>query len=1123
MNANHRKFSFWLYCFVCAVIAISSCPFAMGQGAVTFGTLQGDIYDKSGAVVGGAKISVISEGTGQERHVTTDLVGHFTVSQLPVGKYKVQVTKEGFHEASAKDVVLNLGAEVSLKFTLELGQVSQTVEVQAEAATVETTKTDVSSVIQETQVRELPLNQRSFTALVTQQPGLVVMTNASGNSTQTPTSVTFAQGSQISADGQVTQSMSYLVDGVNINNTGFGAPGTAAGGDIPGVEGIQEFQVLTHNYSAAYGGSAGSVVSFATRSGTNRIHGSLYEFLRNNAVDAREFFNQASEGKQNPYKRNQFGATFGGPIKKDKTFLFVNYEGLRSRLTQTNIGNVPSVCARNGGVGGNLTGCPEGQTEPYPVTDALGNPVAITPGVHSILNLYPQPNGTDFGNGIAQYIFPNYQPVRQDYGLVRFDQNISAKDTFMARYSVTDASGLNDYFLPTYVFQKSNRLQGMILKWTRTVSNNLVNTLSYGFNRSVTNAVVQPTVPIDPSAYTGNTARAVVGTISVGSATSGNTSGSVSTIGLDNWGPFKGVNNTFPLNDDVIWTKGKHTIRFGGQFVPHQWNWQKGNLNGGGWTFNNLDQLLAGDPAVLIIRQDGAVTNWGFRTKQVAWYLEDAWRVTSRFNVTLGVRHEFQVPILSEVNNRLGNVSSRSQSAPHTGAPYQNYSLKQFSPRIGLSWDPFGNGKTVVRSGFGLFYDFIPLEAVAGEISYNSPNDTLNSFFGAPLAPGYLPPIPFPNCITETFNCTANSGYPGLLTGVLDPVRAPTSAQWNLEVEHELPGKFSLSATYSGSQTWNIMRGIEGNSSLPCSVTNGVWYFGAVAGQCGTAAPGILSTAFTLYAVVFDAHANYNAGTLALNRRFSQGLSWNSSFTWAKAMSESDTNNSGAILLGNASHSENPLNRHADYSESQFSFRRRLTTNAIYELPIGRGKRFLKDANGVTNAILGGWQVSTLAEVRDGIPFSVLAGVGITNVGDTLTYPDRPNILRKNPVTGHISQYFDPLAYQLQTPGYLGTAARNSVVGPGFVDWDMSFGKVFRITENSNLQFRAEFFNIINHPNFDLPANQLYVQGQNDSVPNTCGLSATQLLSYACNPQAGLITRTVGTPREVQFALKYTF
>jgi hypothetical protein len=1127
---------------ILGLFAITGVQLAFGQGAVTTGTISGDVYDKSGAVIAGAKVVITNQDTDLKKELATDSSGHFTATSLAAGRYVVDVSKEGFKSSAIRDFTLNVGAAPNIKFNLDLGQVSETVEVQAESvAPIETTKTEVSSVIQEEQVRELPLNQRSFTALVTQQPGLVVMTNASGNSTQTPTSVAFAQGSQISSGGQVSQSMAYLVDGVNINNSGFGAPGTAAGGDIPGVEAIQEFKVLTHNYSAAYGGSAGGVVSFATRSGTNQLHGSAYEFFRNDVLDARDYFDTLPS--KPPYKRNQFGGTIGGPIVKDKTFFFVNYEGLRSRFTSTDIGNVPNLCARNSGVGGSGVGCPtdgEGNPITVPVTDALGNPVAISSGVQSVLSLYPLPNGTDFGNGIAQYIFLNPQPVRQDFGLVRFDQALTSKDSLTVRYSITDASGNNDYFLPTYVFDKYDRLQSAVAKWTRTINPNLVNTLSAAFARSYLTAIVNPAVPLPPDALTGDPARGVVGTISVGSATSGNTSGAISTIGLDNWGPFREGKNIFPVNDDVIYTKGKHTLRFGGQFTPYQWNWSKGNLIGGGWTFNNLTQLLAGDPAVLIIRVDGANPNWKYRTKQFGFYGEDAWRVNPKLTLTLGLRYEFQTPVLSEAHNptRIGNTRTRDQGLPTPGQPYHNYTTHQFAPRIGIAYDPFGDGKTVIRTGFGLFYDMIPLEAVAGEISYNDPNPTLNTFFGAPNAPGFLPQIPFPSCSAPAsgfpVGCTANSGYPGLLTGVLEPVRAPTSAQWNLQFERELPWNLKAAFTYTGSQTWNIMRGIEGNSNLPCpasvsSPTGQRPFFGpytdsegTVHPNCGTAAPGIAGVAFTLYAVVFDAHSNYNAGTFTLSRQFRQSLGFSSSFTWAHAISESDTNNSGAILLGNASHSENPLDRHADRSESMFSFRRRWTLNGVWELPFGRGKKYLGDSSAIEQAVLGGWQVNTLLDIRDGIPFSVLAGGGITNVGDNLTFPDRPNILRKNPVLGGVNHYFDPMAYSLQHQGYLGTAPRNSVIGPGFAQWDLSFAKNFKITERNNLEFRAEMFNAVNHPNFDLPANQLYVPG-GGGVETGCNLTPAQQAAWSCNPQAGLITKTVAIPRQIQFGLKWTF
>lgn len=1131
---GNRFASAILVAFACALLSLMSVDQAWAQGEVTSATLAGDVIDKTGAVLPGAKVTVRNQQTGLTREAVSDQSGHFVVAQLPAGTYEVSVEAAGFKKALIRDLQLNVGATETLKIPLEVGEVIESIDVSADAVpVVETTKTEVSEVIQAVQVRELPLNQRSFTALVTQQPNLVVMTNASGNTTQTPTTVAFAQGSMISANGQVSQSMAYLIDGVVINNSGFGAPGTAAGGDIPGVEAIQEFKVLTQNYSAAYGGSAGAVVSFATRSGTNEFHGSVYEFLRNNIFDARGPFDTLDldgDGLADlpPFRRNQFGATFGGPIKRDKVFFFTNYEGLRRRLTTTEIGFVPSVEARNGGVGG-TSGFPVIGPIRQPDGTYKRGPVAISPGVKAILDLFPLPNGRELGGGTAEYIFQNPQPVRQDFSVFKIDYSATAKDIITGRYWFTDAEGTNAYFLPTYEFIKDTRFQHVLLKWTRTFSSNLVGTASLGFVRSNTFAATGPTVPLRPEQYTGNPARKIVGTISVGSTTSGNTSGTLSTIGSDNWGPYRGVTNSFPFNYDMIYTRHAHTIKIGGMVNRRQWNLEKGNLIGGGYTFRSVNDFLAANPATVIILVDGASPQFGYRTTQLAWYVEDAWRVRPNLTITMGLRHEFQVPVLSEVNGKLGNVTSQQATGVTVGQPWDNYSLTQFQPRLGIAYDPFNDAKTIIRTGIGLFNDFIPLEATMGEITYNDPEPTLNTFFGEPLAPdlNILPVLEFPACQA----CTVKTGYPGLLTGVFN-VDSPSALQWYFQIERELPGRLKFTATYNGLRAYHIMRGIEGNHNLPCGSEGGQLLFPPACTGGGTAAPGITNMAFTLYAVTFDATSNYNAVTLGLGRRFFSGFTFNTSYTLAKGISESDTNNSGAILLGQATHSQYPPDRKNDRAESMMSVRHRFIINAIYELPFGRGKPFLNNAGGVVNALLGGWSINTLGEFRSGFPFSVIAGFGITGVGDALTIPDRTDILRYNAVLGRIDRWFDPKAYVLQEPGRLGNAPRNSVRGPNFQKLDFSLVKKFQVVEDVNVEFRAEFFNVLNHPNYDLPFNQLYVgfvpqfdhvptQAELDALP--CNLTAEQAQIHSCNPQAGVISRTASAPRQIQFGLKISF
>ncbi len=1095
------------------VIALGLGPgeVIFAQGAVTTANIAGDVTDKTGAAIPGARITIRNVETGLTREASSGDQGQFVLSQLPPGRYELTVEASGFKKTVLRNVTLTVGATETVRVTLEVGEITESVDVSAEVVpVVETTRVEVSNVILPVQVRELPLNQRSFTALVTQQPGIVRMTNA------TPPTVLGAAtntGSYISAGGLMGSSVAYLIDGVNFSNGNFTAPGTAAAGDMPGVEAIQEFKVITHSFSAAYGGASGAVVSFATRSGTNELHGSAYEFVRNDIFDTRSFFDR----EKPPFRRNQFGAALGGPIRRDRAFFFTNYEGLRQRLTTTEISFVPTECARNGGLGG---------TCDFPVIGPGGRPVAISPEVKAILELYPKPNGADLGGGIAEFVFPNRQPTRQDFGLVHLTSTLSPKDQFSGRYSITDAEATAAFHFPNFEFVRTDRVQNYLLRWSRVFTPRLVNTASFSFLRSNVFAATEPTVPLRPDQFTGNPARQTIGVISVGGGTAGTVSGTLTLLGNDDASPFHLVRNNFVFNDDVVYTRGNHTLKLGGMVNRFQWNWKSAVIPGGSYTFLTLNDLLAGNPAVLIIRRDGAEASFWVRTTLWAWYVEDAWRLTSRLTLTVGLRHEFQAPILKDIRNKLGNWRRPEDTQVTVGQPYHNYSLTQFQPRIGIAYDPFGDGKTVLRAGFGVFNEFLGFEGTAqGILQWNAPEPVLNTFFGEPLAPGFLPPIPFPRCAA----CTAPTPYVGLVTGLLEPVNSPTSNQWHFEIARELPGKLNLTLTYAGSQSYHIPRKIEANHNLPCRFENGRPVF---TGGCGTAAPAVSRIAFSLYSRRFDATANYHSMSLQVARRFSGGLTFQTSYAFSKALSESDAFNSNNIIRGVAQASQYPPDRKLDRSESLFSIRHRATVNAVYEVPVGRGKRFLGDARGLAQALLGGWKITALGEFRSGYPFSVLAGFGITGVGDNIDFPDRPNLLRKNPVLGRVDRYFDPKAFALQEPGRLGNAPRTSVRGPGFSTLDVGLSKEFPLGEAARLQFRAEAFNVLNHPNFALPFNQLYIgfvpqfrrvptPAELEALP--CRLTAEQAQVHSCHPQAGRISSTVGTPRQIQFALKLSF
>jgi hypothetical protein len=1073
---------------------------------VAGGTISGTITDSSNALVRNAQISVKNKDTDSTREVSSNNDGFYSVPNLAPGDYLVTVSVPGFEKTVAQ-IDLTVGAKQLLNLTIRPGKVTQKVDVTQSVPTVDLSTSSISGVVTGREVRELPLNGRSWVDLVTLQPGVNVPTSlAPPTSDERPDR---GYGAQVSINGARPQQNNYRLDGISVNDNTNGAPGSVLGGTL-GVDAIQEFSVLTVNYSAEYGRTAGGVVNAVTRSGTNEFHGSAYDFLRNDVLDARNYFDL--QPKRPAFRRNQFGGAAGGPIWKDHTFIFGDYEGIRQAKGISSNSTVPSAAAW----GGNLCSVPDGTCTPKNIT--------VDPAAVKYQPLFPLPNaGLLSGGDIGQYNFAPNDVTHENFFTTRVDHKLTNSDNLFGTFVYEKATDASPDPLNIVNFGSITKHDQVILEETHSFSTTLVNSLRFGFNRAVTDSFGGLSA-INPAAKDASLA-AIPGQFAAQVNISGVTHMQGGVAPNKNY-----IWNSYQVYDDAFFTHGRHSLKFGFAAERMQLSVLLTTAPTGSFSFGTLEDFLTnGHDTNPFISFQGDFPSSSIprylRQSLFGGYVQDDWRLSSTLMLNLGVRYEMTT-VPTALQNRLATLINPTDPTPHLGNPfYLNPTLHNFEPRIGFAWDPFNNGKTAVRGGFGMF-DVLPLPYEFAFLTRASPYFLTGSASGLP--PGSFFSGAFPLL-------GANSVRQTLIQH--NPPRNYVM-QWNLNLQRELVKNSSVLVAYVGSRgVHQPFRADDMNAVLPCNLLAqpGCPPAQVLAGQglfwpTPIASGTVINPNFGQTAGFrWGGDSYYNALELQVNHRVGRQLQLQGAFTWSKSI---DTSSSS--LIGDAFQTtvSSPYWWDTKYGRglSDFDIRRNLVINATWELPVS------KSLSGPVSYLATGWQLSTIFKAAGGTPFTPTFGtdgdpLGL-NSGDpfdypsltggpgckSLTNPGNPNHYIKTEcfaiptASPALYPFCDTSVHGLNPPApecfnLRGNAGRNILTGPGFTDLDFSVVKnnyIRAISESFNLQFRAEIFNILNHPNF--------ISNKHNDIFDSTGAPV---------PTAGVLGSTVlGNERQVQFALK---
>lgn len=1093
------------------------------------GNIRGTVSDPSGAVVQGAAVTAEQTETGLSRSASTDRSGNYVLPELPVGHYRLEVTAKSFQKYVQEGISLNVNETAAVPVRLAVGSESAHVQVEADAEMIQSTVTSLGKPVLERELLDLPLDGRNFSQLGLLQAGVVPLTPGlieAGGGTR--------QNQGYAVDGQRPESNNFLIDGadnVNAVDAGFVLK--------PPIDAISEFRILTHNADAEFGRNTGSTTNIVTRTGTNSFHGALWEFFRNDAMDASDF----SARTVQPLKQNQFGGTFGGPIVKDKTFFFGYYEGFRNRQGETDSATVPSLLERQGDFSQLCTAGFD------PVTNFCNNPdpsqqlynflsgpipgnklTSIDPIAQKILAFFP----TGAGGGNTFTTTQSLSENNNQFG-ARLDHYLNADNNLTFRYMFSSGpttdplspAGANVPGFPVGIY---DRAQNFVAQETHTFSRSVIGVARFSYlrNQFLLDQHLNGTLPSTLGFQYQPTLAQAAGPPFIQVA-------GYASVGDPITGPRNTYQNTFDFSGSLSWIRGRHEMKFGGGFRRDQINALFGIASNGFFVFSTFPfsdgfaSFLEGQPVFFL--QGGGNPNRHIRGKALNLYGQDTYKISSRLTANFGLRYELPLPD-TEAHNLQNLWVPGAQSKvmptapagllypgdPGVGAGLIPAQKTAFAPRVGLAYDPIGDGKWLVSAAYGIFYE----PYYTGE--------------GGPLqdpvsAPPYLqtPQASFPVNFANPFNGANEFGptfsEPMTLLVLSNKLRLPYAQDWNLNVQHSFGTDWLVEIGYVGTAGVKLPRFIEGNPAIyipgtdssgnPLSTEANVnqrrLYSGCTIAQpnnCVYASVGEIASL---------ANSSYNALEASLRKRFSHGLSFLASYTYSHSIDDvSSFNITGSASQPDAGENDlaqNPFDLGAERGRSMFDARHRMVLSYQWSVP------YWRQASTWYQHAFGNWQFNGIVTAMSGTPFTVLNSNDVSLQGsapeisgfssnrpDVVSDPFKPGPVAANPgCTNYPTQtrtpaaWFNPCAFMQPATGTFGDEGRNAIQGPGYFDWDFSMVKNIQVTEGKQLQFRAELFNLLNHTNLRLPESDIQ------------------------SPNLGRIQKDTGQPRVIQLALKFLF